>query len=98
MKNVEYWRRRVATAAHEAQDADRVWRQAMQRHESDASAAESLLVLWQERDRANARVTVLQGYVAAAEHRHQRRERRARRRRRSTAAFVVWHLRVHWQQ
>lgn len=96
MKNVEYWQRRLTTAAHEADDADRVWRQAMRRHDDSEAAPGALLVLWQERERANARVVVLEGYVTAAQRRRDTRVRTRIRTARHALAFVMWHLSVRW--
>ena len=94
MKSVEYWQRRLTTAIQEAEDADRVWRQAMERGDGDAKTVH---VLWQERENAAARADDIRSCYEAAQRRRCRRRRRLAGLR-QTMAFVVWHARGRFER
>lgn len=91
MKTLEHWQRRLATAIQEVEDADRVWRSAMEGHAM--TREDRVHVLWQERENAHARAEQLRAHLAAAQRRQGRMKRRVRTLR-QMVAFVVWHTGV----
>ena len=98
MSRAEHLRRRLAIAIREAEDADRVWRATMEldvRLDSDRDtmlAARRLHAVWQERERAHARVRELQRRIDAGP-RGPRIDRLQ-----SRGSFLAWHTRRRLQR
>jgi hypothetical protein len=98
MGRTEHLTRRLHTATLEARDADRVWREAMTRHDRDWTGAVRLApppavhVLWQERERARSRVEQLRWMTEAQDRRRGRFSLRTRLQSlRESIAFLSWY-------
>ena len=100
MRRHEYWQQRLLTAVSEAEDADRVWRQAMAATPPSGGGAAPAHVLWREREDACARMHQVQLLVDQAQARSAA-KRRLRLRLQSaaqTAAFLRWHVATRLQR